>query len=106
MGHMMQIMNALKSVKGALNAFTDSYPTLAAQRATVERIYSFWQACDTEADVLQNSTVSQGFCEPTDGMALDAKDITVTLPGGRVLWQMVGLQVQLGERVLLLGKDG
>merc|ERR1719357_1442514 len=103
---MMQIMSALESIQGSLNSFISAYPSLASNRATVDRIWAFWEGVDHSVEKVQNSTVLRGVCGSQDRLALEAKNIVVALPGKRLLWHKANLRVPLGGRVLLLGKDG
>jgi len=106
LGTLMQITGALGHVKGSLDWFTESYEQLAQLRATVDRLWGFFQAIDAGSKQALHNVVSRETPDAELGAALSAKGISLHLPDGRVLWDKATLEVQPQEKVLLLGPDG
>ena len=99
LGELMQISSAFGQVQGALSWFVDSYSSLASWRATTDRLTSF------EAS-FQALAPAQQAAAPTPSTALEAHDLSVTLPNGQVLLAGAALHAQPGERILLQGPSG
>ena len=99
LGELMQISSAFGQVQGALSWFVDSYSSLASWRATTDRLTSF------EAS-FQALAPAQQATPPTPSTALEAHDLSVTLPNGQVLLAGAALHAQPGERILLQGPSG
>lgn len=106
LGQMMQILGALGQVQDALNGFVDAYPMITSARATIDRLYGFWQAVDKGQRSVSSCTVNKEALRPGEPLALNVQDLRVELPGQRILWDGARLLVKPGERVLLLGRDG
>jgi len=106
LGTLMQITGALGHVKGSLDWFTQSYAQLAQLRATVDRLWGFFQAIDIASKQALHNVVSRETPDVECGAALSADGICLRLPDGRVLWDKASLEVQPKEKVLLLGADG
>jgi len=111
LGQMMQILGALGHVSDSLNSFVNAYTDIADLRATTDRLYGFFVAVDKSAKFVKENTMSKEVSPPGDTAALYAQEVCVKFPaegdkGDRILWNMAGLVVQPGERVLLLGPDG
>lgn len=99
LGELMQISQAFGQVSDALSWFVDNYPRFAQWRATVDRLTSFEES--------MRQTAAQGVPEErAEGAELAARDLTVALPGGRVLLANVNAQARPGETVLLRGPSG
>jgi putative ATP-binding cassette transporter len=101
LGELMQISSAFGQVQGALSWFVDNYSSLATWRATTDRLTSFDSALGETK--VQNATVQ---IAPKDGSALDAEELTVSLPNGVALLAHAALHAHAGERVLLQGPSG
>ena len=99
LGQLMQISSAFGRVQDSLSWFVDNYSTLAAWRATTDRLTSFEDSF--EALALVHSALSA-----TDSIALDVPDLTLTLPTGAVLLAHAKLHAQSGDSVLLQGPSG
>jgi len=106
LGTLMQITGALGHVKGSLDWFTESYEQLAQVRATVDRLWGFFQAIDAGSKQALHKVVTRETSDTELGAALSAHGICLQLPDGRRLWDKAKLEVQPKERVLLLGPDG
>ncbi|MGZ8218572.1 ABC transporter ATP-binding protein/permease [Methylomagnum sp.] len=104
LGGLMQISGAFGQVQGALSFFVDSYTQLAEWRAVVDRLTSFEQAMDeAERAALESPGIVSVV---TTGMEMNAENLQLALPTGRVLAEAVNLGVQPGERVLVSGPSG
>jgi vitamin B12/bleomycin/antimicrobial peptide transport system ATP-binding/permease protein len=99
LGELMQISSAFGQVQGSLSWFVDSYSSLAAWRATTDRLTSFEDAISASA--LVNTALVA-----TDSIALETRDLTVALPTGAVLLTHAALRAQSGDSVLLQGPSG
>lgn len=99
LGELMQIASAFGQVQGALSWFVDNYSSLAAWRATTDRLTSF------EASFQALAHQGKG-PEATDSEALSSQDLHLELPNGAVLLHQTSLQAQPGDRILLRGPSG
>ena len=99
LGQLMQISSTFGRVQDSLSWFVDNYSTLAAWRATTDRLTSFEDSFKAQAPV---STAQAA----TDSVVLDAPDLTLALPTGRVLLAHARLHAEPGDSVLLQGPSG
>ncbi len=99
LGELMQINSAFGRVQDSLSWFVDSYSSLAAWRATTDRLTSFDDAMSAAA--MDNPALAT-----TDAAALDAARLTVKLPNGTVLLADTGLRAHGGDHILLRGPSG
>ena len=102
LGELMQISSAFDRVQGALSWFVDNYDSLAAWRATTERLTSF------EA-MLSRQEAAPGAVESVQTAstpAITTSALTVALPTGDTLVQGESLAVAPGEHTLLQGPSG
>ncbi len=99
LGDLMQINSAFGRVQDALSWFVDSYSSLAAWRATTDRLTSF-------DDAISVASVKNQALQTTDAPALDTGGLTVALPTGAVLLADTRLHAQAGDRILLQGPSG
>jgi putative ATP-binding cassette transporter len=100
LGQLMQIASAFGRVQDALSWFVENYSSLAAWRATTDRLTSFEAAMASHRGASAPAR-AQG---EQEGMRVNALELA--LPGGQVLLSGVHLQVQRGESVLLQGPSG
>ncbi|MEK9802733.1 MAG: ABC transporter ATP-binding protein/permease [Curvibacter sp.] len=100
LGTMMQIASAFNRVQDSLSWFIDNYDSLAAWRATTDRLTHFESAIQkaSQAAPLQRETAARG--------GLQASDLTLALPTGDRLLAHTALQVQPGDSILLSGPSG
>ena len=100
LGTVMQIASAFNRVQDALSWFIDNYDSLAAWRATTDRLTHFDAAIERAARAapMQRENAHDG--------ALQAHDLSLDLPGGSRLLAHTALQVRPGDRVLLSGPSG
>ncbi|MDB5941442.1 MAG: transporter ATP-binding protein/permease [Ramlibacter sp.] len=98
LGELMQISSAFGRVQDSLAWFVDNYSTLAAWRATTDRLTSFEES-------LQAQALTQGPAVVT-GEALAAQDLDLGLPNGTLLMSKLSLRVDAGDTVLIKGPSG
>ena len=102
LGVLTQTANAFGQVQGPLSWFVETYATLAAWKAVVDRLTTF-----SEAMVKAKETAAMNaFDVRVSGSELSLKDVDVRLPNGASLMQGIFLNVHRGERVVLLGASG
>ncbi|TAM47990.1 MAG: ABC transporter ATP-binding protein/permease [Burkholderiaceae bacterium] len=102
LGELMQIASAFGRVQDSLGWFVDNYSSLAAWRATADRLTSFEE--DMIAQSLTESATSATNSVATG--ALDTHDLTLGLPTGAVLLAGVNLRARAGDTVLIKGPSG
>ena len=103
LGELMQISSAFGRVQDSLSWFVDNYDSLAAWRATTDRLTSF------EASFQQLQTAVAAAATDTttgapDTLAIDS--LQLGLPDGRELLAVTGLQVVAGDSLLIKGPSG
>ena len=103
LGELMQIGNAFDRVQGGLSWFVDNYDSLAAWRATTERLTSFEAALSkqNQAPALEGKARAA-----TNSEAIEIADLTLQLPTGATLLQGATARVAPGEHTLLQGPSG
>ena len=107
LGQLIQISSAFGRVQDALSWFVDNYSSLAAWRATTDRLTSFDDSMQAVAKVKPGQ-------EATTTIAIDdqltTNHLTVGLPesvqGGQALLSGESLSVQPGDSVLVTGPSG
>jgi vitamin B12/bleomycin/antimicrobial peptide transport system ATP-binding/permease protein len=99
LGVLVQISSAFGQVQGSLSWFVDNYSSLAAWRATTDRLTSF------EASFQALALTDKGL-SATDSEVLNSQDLHLELPNGTVLLDQAHLQVQPGDSILLSGPSG
>ena len=105
LGELIQISSAFGRVQDALSWLVDNYSTLAAWRATTDRLTSFEDHINAiaQADIAQAATDS--IANP-NGNSVTASGLTLSLPNGQALLAGATLQAAAGEHVLLSGPSG
>ena len=103
LGVLTQTADAFAQVQGALSWFVDTFATLAAWKAVVDRLTTF-----SEAMVKAKETARRNAFETHPGAApeLVLEDVEVRLPNGDVLINDVDVTIREGERVVLGGPSG
>lgn len=99
LGELMQIASAFGEVQDALAWFVENYSSLAAWRATTDRLTSF------EQSVSQHENAAPGV-QRESGDVLAASALDVALPDGSVLLGGLALNAVPGDHVLLAGPSG
>ncbi|MBM7061542.1 ABC transporter ATP-binding protein/permease [Pseudomonas sp. UL073] len=101
LGDLMQINSAFGNVQESMSWFIDAYASLAAWRATCDRLLSFRQAlADGEAQA-EHPAIQR---DSGEALRLDA--LTLGLADGRSLLEPTSLRIAPGEHVLLSGASG
>jgi putative ATP-binding cassette transporter len=103
LGELMQISSAFGQVQGALSWFVDSYSSIATWRATTDRLTSFEASFQALAPINTAQAAPENIANQT---ALQASDLSITLPNGTPLLAATTLQAQPGDRILLQGPSG
>ncbi len=104
LGQFQQTAGAFNQVDASLSYFVNAYTTLAAYKATVDRLTTFNQAM-ARAEGLSD-TARAGVLGHHEGRDLVIDDLTVGLPEGRQLLAMRDLTFRSGETTLLTGPSG
>ncbi len=109
LGELMQISSAFGRVQDSLSWLVDNYSSLAAWRATTDRLTSFEDkivlaAQQTRAQAAINSVATENATAATD--VLSANDLNISLPSGKALLSSTTLQASPGDLVLLKGPSG
>jgi vitamin B12/bleomycin/antimicrobial peptide transport system ATP-binding/permease protein len=99
LGELTQISGAFGRVQDSLSWFVDNYSTLAAWRATTDRLTSFEESFRALA-LVEPAEIA------TNSVALKSTDLSVALPSGALLLSQVALSAQPGDSVLLQGPSG
>jgi vitamin B12/bleomycin/antimicrobial peptide transport system ATP-binding/permease protein len=103
LGELMQIASAFGRVQDSLSWFVDNYSSLAAWRATTDRLTSFEERFQA---LLLADTAQAATNTVANSDLLSAQDLSLRLPGGTVLLASLSLAVSSGDSVLLKGPSG
>ena len=103
LGQLMQISSAFGRVQDSLSWLVDNYSSLAAWRATTDRLTSFE---DNMMAVAQQIHAPEAPDSIADSTRLTATDLTIQLPAGQILLSGLNLNAQPGDSVLLSGPSG
>ena len=110
LGELMQIASAFGRVQDSLSWLVDNYSSLAAWRATTDRLTSFEdniravaQAGRAQAAI---NSEANAVSAPVNPNTLVANNLTLALPTGATLLSDVSLRAGPGESVLLNGPSG
>lgn len=106
LGQLMQISSAFGRVQDSLSWFVDNYSSLAAWRATTDRLTSFEESFTALAQTRQAQTAMNSVATSESATSLDTQDLTLALPTGAVLLEGVSLHAEAGENVLIKGPSG
>jgi putative ATP-binding cassette transporter len=101
LGGLIQTSSAFGQVQGALSWFVDNYARLTEWRATVERLSGFTHAVAKAREAGGGPHSSKG-----EANQLTLRDVTLSLPDGRVLLSGAEMKVVPGEAVLINGPSG
>ncbi|MGY8905095.1 MAG: ABC transporter ATP-binding protein/permease [Burkholderiales bacterium] len=99
LGQLIQISSAFGRVQDALSWLVDNYSSLAAWRATADRLTSF-EASFQALHQSESARITE------TGNSLNASDLALALPGGAALLSAVTLNAQAGDAVLVQGPSG
>ena len=99
LGQLMQVNSAFGRVQDSLSWIVDNYDSIAAWRATTDRLTSFEEAMRAQANA------PAGLHIEAAGQ-LQSQDLTIKLPDGAPLLAGAALSAQAGDTVLLQGPSG
>jgi vitamin B12/bleomycin/antimicrobial peptide transport system ATP-binding/permease protein len=103
LGVLTQTADAFGQVQGALSWFVDTYATLAAWKAGVDRLTTFSEAMVRAKKAAQESDFQRS---PQSTPELALRDVDVRLPNGSMLLEDVDVTIQQGDTLLLRGPSG
>ncbi len=103
LGELMQISSAFGRVQDSLSWLVDNYSSLAAWRATTDRLTSFEDNIMAAGQQIHAPVAPDSIADNTD---LSATDLTIQLPAGQTLLSSVNLSAKPGDSVLLSGPSG
>ena len=109
LGQLMQIASAFGRVQDALSWFVDNYSSLAAWRATTDRLTSFEDNLIATAQQIHGQAATNSIADtdqPVPGDTLSAHNLGIALPGGQQLLTQTSLSAAPGDLVLLKGPSG
>ena len=101
LGELMQISSAFGRVQDGLSWFIDAYTSLAAWKATADRILGFQASIEhaqQETHTLQATASADS--------ALRVSQLQLQLPNGQTLLQAEQLQINPGDTLLVTGESG
>src|SRR5512140_543909 len=99
LGQLMQISSAFGQVQDSLAWFVENYSSLAAWRATTDRLTSFEDSFAAQARAERPEVV-------TNEAGLVTHDLTLSLPSGAALLSDLSLRVAPGDSVIVKGPSG
>jgi len=104
LGQFQQTASAFTRVESALSFFITAYATLAAYKATTDRLTTF-NAAMTKAEMLASASNRLGLAEHP-GADLTIDELRLGLPNGRPIVSARDIVFRRGESVLLTGPSG
>jgi putative ATP-binding cassette transporter len=103
-GGLMMAAGAFNQVQSSLRWFVDNFSTIADWRATLLRVASFRRAVIV-ADKLHDVASRIAF-EEGDAGRLTIDNLEIASPAGCIMLEETKVEVQAGERVLVIGEPG
>jgi len=103
-GGLMMVVGAFNQVQASLRWFVDQFPSIADWRATLRRVSAFKAAVD-KVDEIDAALDTIAFAKHPDGM-LAFDGVSVLLSDGRVVISEATVEIESGERVLIIGESG
>jgi putative ATP-binding cassette transporter len=106
LGQVMQAASAFVTVQTAFNWLVDNYPRFADWSASARRVASLLVSLDglERAEESDLGRIQRG--DAGEGVALELKDVSVTLDNGVVVVGDADVKIVPGERVLFVGESG
>jgi vitamin B12/bleomycin/antimicrobial peptide transport system ATP-binding/permease protein len=102
LGALTQTADSFGQVQGAMSWFVDNYSTIAAWRATVERLTTFQRAIE-----MAHQAAAEGVrTTPTPGESYALRDARIDLPDGHPLMANVNVELSRGRPILITGRSG
>ncbi len=109
LGELIQISSAFGRVQDALSWFVDNYASLAAWRATTDRLTSFEDNLMAVGQQIRAQAATESIASKAtlaDAGVLTANGLGIALPNGQPLLEQVTLSAAPGDLVLLNGPSG
>ena len=103
-GGLMMAVDAFRHVQSALRWFVDNFPAIADWRATLLRVASFREALPA-LDDLPATSGRIDYAEH-EGEGIVFTDLRVALPDGQVALEPSRVELQPGDRLLIMGRRG
>jgi putative ATP-binding cassette transporter len=103
LGELIQISSAFGRVQDALSWLVDNYSSLAAWRATTDRLTSFEDNIMAAGQQIHAPEAPDSIADST---SLSATDLTIQLPAGQTLLSGLTLSARPGDSVLISGPSG
>lgn len=103
-GGLMLASGAFNQVQSSLRWFVDNFSTIADWRATLLRVANFRQAV-IDTDVLHDIQGRIVFAEGEPGK-IGIYDLEIASPAGATMLEEKQVQINAGERVLIVGESG
>lgn len=103
LGGLTRTASAFGQVQGAMSWFVSAYASLAAWRATVERLAYFQHALDAAREAAADPAIQ---AVPGQTEALRLNDLTLKLPNGDTLLAGVDLSLAPQHSVVITGRSG
>jgi putative ATP-binding cassette transporter len=103
-GGLMLAAGAFNQVQSSLRWFVDNFSTIADWRATLLRVANFRQAV-IDTDVLHDIQGRIVFAEGEPGK-IGIYDLEIASPAGATMLEEKQVQINAGERVLIVGESG
>jgi vitamin B12/bleomycin/antimicrobial peptide transport system ATP-binding/permease protein len=103
LGVLTQTADAFGQVQGSLSWFVDTYATLAAWKAGVDRLTTFSEAMVRAKEAAAATAFETS---PLQTSELTLQDVEVRLPSGALLLEDVDVTIHQGESLLLRGPSG
>src|ERR1700733_2611420 len=103
-GGLMLASGAFMQVQGSLRWFVDNFGSIADWRATLLRVAGF-RAAILDTDVVHNVESRIAFGESEPGK-IHIDDLEIASPAGAIMLQEKKIEINAGERVLIVGESG
>ncbi len=103
-GGLMMVVGAFNQVQGSLRWFVDHFPAIADWRATLHRVSVFKAAVDKVDEIDEAVERIKLEKHPHGKLAFD--NVSVLLSDGRVVVAEATVEINRGERVLIVGESG
>ncbi|MGC1523748.1 MAG: ABC transporter ATP-binding protein/permease [Steroidobacteraceae bacterium] len=103
-GGLMLASGAFMQVQGSLRWFVDNFSAIADWRATLLRVAGFRRAI-LDTDVLHDVESRIALVEGEPGK-IRIDDLEIASPAGAVMLQEKKIEINAGERVLIVGESG